>query len=58
MLETDEATTLGWGRNLGNVDRDLGGLDTNGETVDNTTNNKHTDILRGADKDRTNHPVN
>lgn len=56
LLETNEATTLGRGRNFGDIDGDLGGLDSDGKTVDHTTNNEHTLGDGGARNDGANHP--
>lgn len=56
LLHTDEATTLGGGRDFGNVDGDLSRLDTDGETVDDTGDNEHTNVLGGTRESRTNDP--
>lgn len=39
-----------------NVDRNLSRADTDGETVDDTADNQHGNVLSGTDKDRTNAP--
>jgi hypothetical protein len=45
LLATDKSATLGWWRDFCNVHWDLGGADTDGETVDDTTNDQHGDVL-------------
>lgn len=56
LLHTNEATTLGGGRDFGNVDGDLSRLDTDGETVDDTGDNEHANVLGSTRESRTNDP--
>lgn len=56
LLHTDEATSLGGGGDFGNVDGDLSRLDTDGETVDDTGDNEHANVLGGTREGRTNDP--
>lgn len=56
LLGTDETATFGWGRKLGDVDGDLGGADTDAETIDEAADYQHADILGGADDDGTDDP--
>lgn len=48
LLETNEATALGGRRDLGNVDWDLGGFDTDRDTVDDTGKDEHALVLCGG----------
>ena len=57
LLHTDETASLGCGCDLGDVDGDLGGADTDRKAVDNTAHNQHRDVLGGANEDATNDPV-
>ena len=57
LLETDEATTLRGRRDFGDVDGDLGRLDTDAETVDHAANAEHGNILRGGADGGTDEPV-
>lgn len=56
LLHTNEATTLGGRRDFGNVDGDLSRLDTDGDTVDDTGDNEHTNVLGGTGESGTNDP--
>lgn len=57
LLHADETTTLGRRRDFGNVDGDLGRFDTDGETVDDTGDDEHANILRGTGESGTNDPA-
>ena len=50
LLGPDETTTLGWRRDLGDVDRDLRRFNADGKTVDDTANDEHANVLRCAAK--------
>lgn len=56
LLSTDDGTTLGGGSQLGDVDGNLRGADTDAETVDETADNEHGDVLRGGHDDAANDP--
>lgn len=56
LLTSDDSTTLGRRRKFGDVDWDLGGADTNRNTVDETANDEHADVLGGAGDDGTDNP--
>jgi hypothetical protein len=58
LLKTDEFSSLAWKRDFGDIDRDLGRADADTEAVDNTANDEHGDVLRGADDDASNDPDN
>jgi len=57
LLGTNKTTALRGRSQFGNVDRDLSGLDSDGESVDNAADNKHRDILGCARDGRANHPM-
>ena len=57
-MTSDNATTARWWCELRDVDGDLGRADTDGETVDEATSDEHTNVLRGARDDGTDHPDN
>jgi hypothetical protein len=56
LLHADKPTTLGRRGDLGDVDRDLSRADTNAEPVDDATDDKHGDVLRGSRDGRANDP--
>jgi hypothetical protein len=56
LLHADKPTTLGRRGDLRDVDRDLSGADTNAEAVDDATDDKHGDVLRGSRDSRANDP--
>lgn len=43
--------------NFRNVHRHLSGADTHTQTVDDTTDDQHRNVLGGADNDRSNAPM-
>lgn len=45
LLSPDQTTTLTRGSELGNVDRNLGGADTNANAIDETANDEHANVL-------------
>jgi hypothetical protein len=51
LLTSDKSTTLGWWCDFGDVDGNLSRADTDGETVDDTANDQHGDVLRSTDDD-------
>lgn len=51
LLATDESSTLRWWCNLGNIDGNLSGADSNRETVDDTSDDKHGNVLGSANDD-------
>lgn len=57
LLGANETTTLRGRRNFRNIDRDLSRLDTDTETVDDTSGNEHAHILRSTDNDGTDDPI-
>lgn len=56
LLERDNTTTNILGRNLGLVDRNHHGSKTDSNTVDDTTDDEHADVDRGALDDGTDDP--
>lgn len=50
LLSPDQTTALTRGSELGNVDRNLGGADTNANAIDQTANNQHADVLGSRDQ--------
>jgi hypothetical protein len=56
LLHADKPTTLGWRGDLRDVDRNLSRADTNAEAVDDATDDKHGDVLRGSRDGRANDP--
>lgn len=56
LLGAHQPTPFGGRGQLRNVDWDLGRLDADSETIDNTADDKHANILRGANKDGSNYP--
>ena len=50
LLSTDDTTTFTWWCQFGDVDRNLSGANTDSPTVDESSNNEHSDVLRGADQ--------
>lgn len=56
LLGADETTTLGGRRKLRDVDRDLSGLNSDTETVDNTSGDEHTHVLGSADNNGADNP--
>lgn len=56
LLKRDDTATLGWWRDLGDVDRYLSRTDTDTETVDNTTDDQHWNVNSGAAENRANYP--
>ena len=57
LLSSDEPTTFAWRGELGDVDRDLGRTDANADTVDESANNEHSDILGSTDENRSHAPL-
>jgi hypothetical protein len=56
LLRADHTSTLTGGSQLGDVDGDLSRTDTDRETVDEATDDEHTDVLGSADEDGTDDP--
>jgi hypothetical protein len=56
LLRADDTSTLGGRSQLGDVDGDLGGADTDRDTVDEATGNQHADVLCSTRDDGTNDP--
>jgi len=56
LLGTDETSTLRRWSDLGDVDWDLSGADTDTETVDDTSDNEHANVLGRADNDAADDP--
>ena len=56
MLGSYNTTAAGGRSEFRDVDRDLSGADTDRETVDEATDDEHTDVLSGAGDDGTNDP--
>ena len=56
LLGADETAALGGRSNLRNIDRDLSGLDSDTETVDDTSGNKHTHVLGSASNNGADNP--
>lgn len=57
LLEANEATTFGRGRNLSNVDSNLSRLDTDTDTIDDATDDEHANVLSSTAEDRTDDPA-
>lgn len=45
LLHANEAASFGWWRNLGNVDGNLSALNADTETVDDSTDDEHANVL-------------
>lgn len=58
LLDCDESTSLGGRCKFTDVDRDLSRFETDGQTVDHTASDEHSDILRSANNNRTDDPSN
>jgi hypothetical protein len=56
LLATDQTTSDFRARNLSDVDRDLGTANTDCQTVDESSHDQHTDVLRGTGNDRSDNP--
>lgn len=56
LLRADETTTLGGRRKLRDIDRNLGGLNSDAETVDDSSGNEHTHVLGSAYDDGADNP--
>jgi hypothetical protein len=56
LLRPYNTTAAGRRSEFGDVDRNLGGADTDRETVDEAAPNEHADVLRGAGDDGTDDP--
>jgi hypothetical protein len=56
LLRSDNTTTLRRRRKLRNIHRDLRRADTNSHAIDQSPDNKHTNVLRSARDDGTDHP--
>lgn len=56
LLHTNQPSTLGWRRQLGDVDGDLRGADAYTETIDDTSGDEHGDVYRGATNNGTDDP--
>lgn len=56
LLQTKEAAALGRRRQFADVYGDLGRLDTNRQTVENTADDQHANVLRRTAKNRPNYP--
>lgn len=57
LLATDESSTLRWWCNLGDIDGNLSGADSDRETVDDTSDDKHRNVLGSADDNGAKNPV-
>ena len=51
LLRSNDAATLTGRCQFGDVNRDLGGANTHGQTVDESTNDEHGDVLGRTDED-------
>lgn len=56
LLETNELPSLAGQRDFREIDGDLSRADTDTEAVDDATNDKHGNVLRGADDDASDDP--
>ena len=56
LLRADQPATFSRRGKLGDVNGDLCGANTNAHSVDYTADDKHSDILRSGDDDRSNAP--
>jgi hypothetical protein len=57
-LSAYDTSALGWRRKFRDVDGDLSRADTNGNTVDETSDDKHANILSSAGDNGANDPDN
>jgi hypothetical protein len=55
-LRSYNTTAAGGRSEFRDVDRDLSGADTDGETIDEATNDEHADVLGGTGNDGTDNP--
>jgi hypothetical protein len=56
LLSTDKLSSLAWGRDFRDVDRDLGRADADTEAIDYTADDEHGNVLRGGDDNASNDP--
>lgn len=56
LLSADNTATFTGRRQFGDIDRNLSRADTDSKTIDKTTNDKHANVLRGANDGGTNDP--
>lgn len=56
LLGTNKLSSLAWGCDFRDVDRNLGRADADTEAVDYTADNEHGNVLRGGDDNASNDP--
>ena len=56
LLSAYKSATLRWWCQFTDIDRDLSGTDAHAETIDNTTSDEHTNILRCTNYNTSNNP--
>ena len=56
LLAAYKSASLAGGRDLSDVDGNLGTADADSQPVDDTANDQHANVLRGTDDDRPNAP--